>query len=130
MATTGSTANDRIPVTDTREYKGKSAQLSQVHAQARTHSSLRAGRVPSSQTYAFPTPDSASAFWSPGIQPYLCSCCSSCSFAQVAKWICLEFRRPSKKRAVPVHQQVTVAPGNKTQSSGVFSVLFPSQHVF
>lgn len=98
MATIGSTTKDCIPITDTRGYKRKSAQLLCAHAQAQTHSSPRAGWVPSSQTYALPTLDSASAFWNQGIQPYLCSCCSSCSFAQVAKWICLEFRLILKKK--------------------------------
>lgn len=128
MATIGSTAKDCIPITDTRGYKRKSAQLLCAHAQARTRLSPRAGWVPSSQTYALPTLDSASAFWNQGIQPYLCSCCSSCSFAQVAKWICLEFRLISKrkKQAASVHQQVMVAPGNKPQTSGVFSVLLLS----
>lgn len=126
MATTESTAKACIPMADTGGYERKSAQLSCAHAQARTRSSPRAGCVPSSQTSAFPSLDSASAFWSQGIQPYLCSCCSSCSSAQVPKWICLEFGLISETRAVDVHQQVTVAPGNKKQTSGVSSVLFLS----
>lgn len=61
-----------------------------------THSFLSKSHLfPSSQTYAFPIPGSASAFWS---QPFLCSCCSSCSFIEVAKWMCLKFRLFQKSR--------------------------------
>lgn len=76
---------------------------------------------PGLQTYFFPTPGSASAFWSQGIHPFLGSGCSSCFFVEVTKWMCLKFRLISKTRAVSPHQQVTVAPGKDPKLQEFFS---------
>lgn len=76
---------------------------------------------PSSQTYAFPTPGSASAFSSQGIRPYLCSCCSSCSFVEVAKWMCLKFRLFQKAGSF-CSSTSDSCTRKKSQNSGVLSL--------
>lgn len=62
-------------------------------------------------------------FLESGDSAFLGSCCSSCSFVEVTKWMCLKFRFISKKQVVSVHQQVTVAQEKMPNFRSSFPVL-------